>query len=74
DLSWSGLIAGEAKLALGDAPGAVAELRGSLAENPFDPRVHCTLGTAYGRLAPADRPSADVITREQRLCKELGGE
>jgi predicted Zn-dependent protease len=74
DLPWPGLIAGEAKLALGDAPGAVAALRASLATNPFDPRVHCTLATAYGRLAPADRPSAEVIAREQRLCKELGAE
>ena len=41
---------------------------------PFDPRVHCTLGTAYGRLAPDDRPGAEVIAREQRLCKELGAE
>jgi tetratricopeptide (TPR) repeat protein len=74
DLPWPGLIAGEAKLALGDAPGAVTALRASLATNPFDPRVHCTLATAYGRLAPADRPSTEVIAREQRLCKELGGE
>jgi tetratricopeptide (TPR) repeat protein len=74
DLPWPGLIAGEAKLALGDVPGAVAALRASLATNPFDPRVHCTLGTAYGRLAPDDRPGAEVIAREQRLCKELGAE
>ena len=74
DLPWPGLIAGEAKLALGDAAGAVTALRGSLATNPFDPRVHCTLATAYGRQAPADRPSLDVISREQRLCKELGAE
>jgi predicted Zn-dependent protease len=72
DLPWPGLIAGEAKLALGDAPGAVAALRASLAENPFDPRVHCALATAYSKLA-ADRPAAEVVTREQRLCKELGG-
>ncbi len=74
DLPWPTLIAGEAKLALGDAPGAVAELRASLATNPFDPRVHCALAAAYARLAPADRPGAESVAREQRLCKELGAE
>ena len=74
DLPWPSLIAGEAQLALGDAPGAVASLRASLATNPFDPRVHCTLAAAYGRLPSGERPSAAVTTREQQLCKELAGQ
>jgi Flp pilus assembly protein TadD len=74
DLPWPSLIAGEAQLALGDAPGAVASLRASLATNPFDPRVHCALAAAYGRLPSGDRPSAAVTAREQQLCKELAGE
>ena len=60
DLPWPSLIAGEAMLAKGDAPGAVVALRASLATNPFDPRVHCALAAAYGRLAPADRPVLEV--------------
>jgi hypothetical protein len=74
DLPWPSLIAGEAKLALGDPPGAVASLRASLATNPFDPRVHCALAAAYGRSSGGDRPSGAIIEREQRLCKELGAE
>jgi hypothetical protein len=46
-------------------------VRASLATNPFDPAVHCTLAEAYARLAPALRPSADSIAREQQFCKEL---
>jgi tetratricopeptide (TPR) repeat protein len=74
DLPWPGLIAGEAKLALGDAPGAVTALRASLATNPFDPRVHCALGAAYQKLATGERPPAADVAREQRFCKELAGE
>ncbi len=67
DLPWPHLIAGQAHLALGDPAGAVALLRASIAENPFDPRVHCALADAYGRVKAA----ADLIQREQRFCKEL---
>ncbi|HXT99322.1 MAG TPA: hypothetical protein VN853_23685, partial [Polyangia bacterium] len=67
-------IAGEAKLALGDAPGAVGALRASLATNPFDPRVHCALATAYEKLSGTDRPGADAVARERGLCKDLAGE
>jgi tetratricopeptide (TPR) repeat protein len=71
DLPWAHLIAGEAELALGDVPAAIASLRASLATNPFDPRVHCALGSAYGRTA---RPDAAAIAREQQFCKELAAE
>ena len=74
DLPWPNLIAGEARLALGDAPGAVTALRASLATNPFDPRVHCALAAAYGRLPPDQRATAAETAREQQLCKELGAE
>jgi tetratricopeptide (TPR) repeat protein len=69
DLPWPHLIAGEAHLAMGDAPGAVGLLRASIAENPFDPRVHCALADAYGRVPTTP---ADLLRREQRFCKELG--
>jgi predicted Zn-dependent protease len=74
DLPWPNLIAGQAKLALGDAPGAVTSLRASLATNPFDPNVHCALASAYGKLASAERPAAADLSREQQLCKDLAGE
>ena len=74
DLPWPGLIAGQAQLALGDAPAAVTSLRASLATNPFDPRVHCALADAYGRLAAAARPAGAVVAREQQFCKEMAGE
>lgn len=74
DLPWPSLIAGEAKLALGDAPGAVAALRASLATNPFDPRVHCALATAYEKLPGPERPNADTVARERGFCKELTAE
>jgi tetratricopeptide (TPR) repeat protein len=74
DLPWPNLIAGEAQLALGDTPAAIASLRASLATNPFDPRVHCALAAAYGKAAAELRPAEAVITREQQFCKQLGAE
>jgi tetratricopeptide (TPR) repeat protein len=72
DLPWPHLIAGEALLAKG-APGeAVTALRASIASNPFDPRVHCALADAYGRLPAAERPAPATISREQQFCKTLG--
>jgi tetratricopeptide (TPR) repeat protein len=72
ELPWPHVIAGEALLAKGAFPGAIAELREALATNPFDPEVHCALADAYGRLpAKTDRPPADVVAREQHFCKEL---
>ncbi|HVV17335.1 MAG TPA: tetratricopeptide repeat protein [Polyangia bacterium] len=69
DLPWPHLIAGQAHLAMGDPAGAVDLLRASIAENPFDPRVHCALADAYGRVQTT--PAA-LIQREQRFCRELG--
>jgi tetratricopeptide (TPR) repeat protein len=72
ELPWPNLIAGEALLAKGSYEDAVTALRASLATNPFDPRVHCALAEAYGKMPPAKRgPSAD-IGREQTFCKDLG--
>jgi hypothetical protein len=71
ELPWPNLIAGEALLAKGDAPGAITAVRASLATNPFDPAVHCTLAEAYLKLPPGDRPPQDRITREQTYCREL---
>ena len=56
DLPWPHLIAGEALLAKGAPARRSAPLRASLATNPFDPRVHCALADAYGKLPPSDRP------------------
>ena len=41
------------------------------ATNPFDPRVHCALADAYGKLPPADRPPAATLAREQGFCRTL---
>ena len=71
DLPWPNLIAGEALLAKGEPRAAVDAVRASLATNPFDPAVHCTLAEAYARLPDADRPSSPVIARERQFCKEL---
>ena len=71
ELPWPNLIAGQALLAKGDAPGAIVAVRASLATNPFDPAVHCTLADAYAKLPTGDRPPQDRITREQTYCREL---
>jgi tetratricopeptide (TPR) repeat protein len=72
DLPWPKLIAGQALLAKGDATGAAAALKASLATNPFDPAVHCGLAEAYGKMpAGADRPPAASIEREQKFCQSL---
>ncbi|HZL18153.1 MAG TPA: tetratricopeptide repeat protein [Polyangia bacterium] len=74
DLPWPNLIAGEAQLALGDAPAAITSLRASLATNPFDPQVHCALAAAYGKSPAELRPAEAVIAREQQFCKQLSAE
>jgi tetratricopeptide (TPR) repeat protein len=72
DLPWPNLIAGQALLAKGDAAGAVAALKASLATNPFDPAVHCSLAEAYAKLpADADHPSPEAAAREQKFCRDL---
>jgi predicted Zn-dependent protease len=69
ELPWPHLIAGQAALAQSDARGAVAALLQSLAINPYDPSVHCSLAEAYQRL-----PDAPVEKRQraERDCRELG--
>jgi tetratricopeptide (TPR) repeat protein len=74
DLPWPSLIAGEAQLALGDAPAAIVSLRASLATNPFDPSVHCALASAYAKTPADSRPGEAAILREQQFCKDLGAE
>lgn len=69
ELPWPHLIAGQAKLALGDAPGAVTQLLFSLGVNPYDPSVHCSLAEAYKRVPGAP---ADLQKRAERDCRELG--
>jgi len=69
ELPWPHLIAGQAAMAEGDAKAAVAPLLLSLAINPYDPSVHCTLAEAYQRLADAP---ADKRQRAERDCRELG--
>lgn len=71
ELPWPNLIAGQALLAKGNAVGAIAALRASLATNPFDPAVHCTLADAYAKLPAGDRPPQERITREQEYCRGL---
>ena len=71
DLPWPSLIAGEALVAKGSPAEALGPLRASLATNPFDPRVHCALADAYGKLPPADRPPAATVAREQGFCRTL---
>ena len=58
DLPWPSLIAGEALVAKGSPGEPLAPLRAALATNPFDPRVHCALADAYGKLPAAERPPA----------------
>jgi tetratricopeptide (TPR) repeat protein len=72
DLPWPNLIAGQALLAKGDAVAAVDALKASLATNPFDPAVHCSLAEAYAKLpAGAAHPTPDAVAREQKFCHEL---
>jgi len=69
ELPWPHLIAGQARLAAGDAKSAAASLLLSLAINPFDPGVHCSLAEAYQRL-PDTHP--EKRQRAERDCRELG--
>jgi Flp pilus assembly protein TadD len=69
ELPWPHLIAGQAALAKGDAKAAVASLLLSLAINPYDPSVHCSLAEAYKRLPDAP---LDKRQRAERDCRELG--
>jgi tetratricopeptide (TPR) repeat protein len=70
ELPWPHLIAGQALLEKGQAKAAISALEMSLATNPFDPGVHCSLAEAYAKLAdPAE--AASRRTRAERHCREL---
>jgi Flp pilus assembly protein TadD len=69
ELPWPHLIRGQAALATGDARAAVAPLLLSLAINPYDPSVHCSLADAYKQLPDV---SQDKRQRAERDCRELG--
>jgi tetratricopeptide (TPR) repeat protein len=75
DLPWPHVIAGQALLAKGAPADAVPELISALATNPFDPEVHCALADAYAKVpsAATGGPPAELMTREQKFCKELAG-
>ncbi len=69
ELPWPHLIAGQALLEKGEAQAAISALEMSIATNPFDPGVHCSLAEAYAKLA-----SPEVATRRaraERHCREL---
>jgi len=71
DLPWPSLIAGQAFLAQGHLPEALAALRSSIATNPFDPEAHCALADAYARSGEGD---GERVGRERRFCRELAGD
>ena len=68
ELPWPHLIAGQAALARGEARAAIGSLLLSLAINPYDPSVHCSLAEAYKGLTDAP---ADKRQRAERDCREL---
>ncbi len=70
EVPWPHLIAGQALLAKGDASAAVTPLLASLAANPFDPSVHCSLAEAYKKL-PADAATTSKRQRAERDCRAL---
>jgi predicted Zn-dependent protease len=68
ELPWPHLIVGQASLAKGDASAAIAPLLLSLAINPYDPSVHCSLAAAYQQVPTAP---ADKRQRAERDCRDL---
>jgi tetratricopeptide (TPR) repeat protein len=68
ELPWPHLIAGQAALAKGDVKLAIEPLLLSLAVNPYDPSVHCSLAEAYKRMPDAP---ADKRQRAERDCAEM---
>ena len=69
ELPWPHLIAGQALLGKGSAKEAIVPLLLSLAVNPYDPSVHCSLAEAYKQVP--DAPT-EKLKRAQRDCRELG--
>ena len=71
ELPWPHLIAGQALLEKGQAKAAISALEMSLATNPFDPGVHCSLAEAYAKLSDPEASAATRRTRAERHCREL---
>jgi tetratricopeptide (TPR) repeat protein len=69
ELPWPHLIEGQALLGKGNAPEALSPLLLSLAVNPYDPSVHCSLADAYKKIPGAP---AEKLKRAERDCRELG--
>jgi tetratricopeptide (TPR) repeat protein len=70
ELPWPHLIAGQALLEKGQPKAAISALEMSLATNPFDPGVHCSLAEAYAKLSDPSEASPRR-TRAERHCREL---
>jgi tetratricopeptide (TPR) repeat protein len=71
ELPWPHLIAGQALLEKGEARAAISALEMSLATNPFDPAVHCSLADAYAKLPGPAATDTARRTRAERHCREL---
>jgi tetratricopeptide (TPR) repeat protein len=71
ELPWPHLIAGQALLQKGESGEAIVALERSLATNPFDPSVHCSLAEAYQRLPFVASDAVHRKTRAERHCREL---
>jgi tetratricopeptide (TPR) repeat protein len=69
ELPWPHLIEGQALVGKGNAQEALSPLLLSLAVNPYDPSVHCSLAEAYKRSPGAP---AEKLKRAERDCRELG--
>lgn len=72
ELPWPHLIAGQALLKKGDAEAARLALEASLANNPFDPELHCALAAAYGKLATGDELWTARRDRAGSACNDMG--
>ncbi len=71
ELPWPHLIAGRALLQSGRPAEAVPVLEQALANNPFDPEVHCALRDAYEGVAATDAGARTRAERAQRYCRAL---
>ena len=54
----------------GDAAQARTALEASLANNPFDPELHCALANTYASLANTDAALATKRDRARRACDQ----
>ena len=70
ELPWPHLIAGQAWLEKGDAAQARTALEASLANNPFDPELHCALANTYASLATTHAELATKRDRARRACDQ----